>query len=234
MATPPEKAEHSNRKAEVAIAVFARTPLPGQAKTRLIPSLGAEGAADLQRAFILRTVRTAAAAGLGPVSLWCAPDCAHEVFSQCRRDFGVSLYPQCGADLGERMFNALARLCEQGPALLIGTDCPALTPAHLTLAAQALREGDDAVLLPAEDGGYVLVGLRRAETFLFKGVSWGCADVMTETRERLRRGAWSWQEPVQLWDVDEPADLERLEDSRLMVSWFAGRERPGPTGRARP
>ena len=206
----------------IAIAVFARAPVPGHAKTRLIPCLGPQGAAALQRAFILRTLRTARAAALGPVSLWCAPNCSHPVFAASRKDFGVTLHPQCDGDLGERMFDALAQLCRHGPALLIGTDCPALTPTHLITAARALREGKDAVLLPAEDGGYVLVGLRRAETFLFEGLPWGNSEVMAETRERLRRATWCWEEPALLWDVDDPADLERLRASGLMAGWFAG------------
>jgi rSAM/selenodomain-associated transferase 1 len=230
MDIPPDSAEFgpagggTDFDSQIAVAVFARAPVPGQAKTRLIPRLGAEGAADLQRAFILRTVRTAQAAGLGPVSLWCAPDCTHGVFSRCQRDFGITLRPQFGADLGERMFNALAQLCAQGPALLVGTDCPALTPTHLTTAARALHDGNDAVLLPAEDGGYVLLGLRRANFFLFQKMPWGGADVMAKTRERLRRAAWRWQEPARLWDVDEPDDLERLRVSGLMARWFAGKE----------
>lgn len=209
----------------VAIAVFARAPLPGLAKTRLIPKLGANGAADLQRAFILRAVQTAVEAGLGPVSLWCAPDCAHPLFTRCRARFGVALHAQCAGDLGLRMFAAFAALCPQGPALLIGTDCPALTPAHLRKAAAVLREGDDAVFLPAEDGGYVLVGLRQAEPLLFADIPWGGAQVMAATRQRLRQTARRWREPARLWDVDHPCDLERLSASGLMADWFDRIER---------
>ncbi|BBL70024.1 TIGR04282 family arsenosugar biosynthesis glycosyltransferase [Methylogaea oryzae] len=201
----------------VAIAVFAKAPLPGHAKTRLIPVLGSQGAADLQRAFVLRTLETAVAAAVGPVSLWCAPDCSHELFGHCRERFGAALRPQTSGDLGQRMRAALAELCRQGPALLIGTDCPAMAPAHLRAAAAALRQGSDAVFLPAEDGGYVLVGVRRAEPWLFGDMPWGGSAVMAETRRRMRQAGWRWAEPALLWDVDRPEDWRRLERAGLMA-----------------
>lgn len=201
----------------VAVAVFARAPVPGCAKTRLIPRLGAAGAAALQRAFILRTLHTAKAADIGPVCLCCAPDCADPLFQRCQQDYDVALWPQGGGDLGARMFAAFAELCAAGPALLVGTDCPALTPAHLRDAARALREGSDAVFLPAEDGGYVLIGLRRAEAFLFADMPWGGSGVMAETRRRLRQNGWHWREPALLWDVDLPEDIDRLHVSGLMA-----------------
>ena len=208
----------------IAIAVFSRAPVPGQAKTRLIPSLGAEAAARLQRAFLRRTLQTAVSAQLGPVSLWCAPGCAHPAFQQCRVDFDLSLHQQCEGDLGKRMVAAFERLCAQYPVLLIGTDCPALMPAHLHSAASALREGDDAVFLPAEDGGYVLAGLRRVESRLFTDMPWGSAEVMAATRRRLLQSALRWREPVLLWDVDDAEDLARLRSSGLMNAWFEENE----------
>lgn len=200
----------------VAIAVFAKAPIAGQAKTRLIPALGAEKAAALQRAFLRRTLHTARAAGSGPVSLWCAPDCRHPVFIEYGEEFDLSLHPQVEGDLGERMLAVFQSLCRSGPVLLIGTDCPALSPMHLRASAQALRSGRDAVLLPAEDGGYVLIGLRRPERLLFEGLAWGGSGVMAETRLRLRRAGLRWEEPALLWDVDDPDDLARLGDSGLM------------------
>lgn len=206
----------------VGIAVFAKAPIPGQAKTRLIPALGPENAAALQRAFLRRTLLTAQAATLGPVSLWCAPDCGHPVFAECREEFGASLHPQPEGDLGERMLAAFRRLCGAGPVLLIGTDCPALSPAHLRASAQALSTGNDAVLLPAADGGYVLIGLRRPEKSLFENMPWGSSGVMAETRLRLCRAGLRWAEPALLWDVDDPGDLVRLGSSGLMDDWLKG------------
>jgi rSAM/selenodomain-associated transferase 1 len=202
---------------QVEIAIFARAPVAGQAKTRLIPRLGAEGAAGLQHALIRRALRTALAANLGAVSLWCAPDCDHPAFVGCSEQFSVPLYSQHGADLGARMFHAFTRLCRQGEALVMGTDCPALTVGELRAAAGALREGNDAVFVPAKDGGYVLVGLRHAVASLFHGIPWGGDRVMDHTRERLRSAGLRWQELAPSWDVDRPEDLDRLRASGLMV-----------------
>ena len=201
----------------VDIAIFARAPVAGEAKTRLIPRLGVEGAAALQHALIHRAVQTAVAAKLGAVSLWCAPDCEHPVLVGCSERFGISLYPQRGTDLGARMFHALVRLCRRGDALLIGSDCPALTVAELRAAAEALQEGNDAVFVPAEDGGYVLVGLRHPVASLFDGIPWGSDGVMEHTRQRLCSAGFRWQELEPLWDVDRPEDIDRLRASGLMA-----------------
>jgi len=169
------------------VAVFARAPVAGHAKTRLIPRLGADGAARLHGFLVRRAVRTALAAELGPVSLWCTPDCSHRAFVAIRRESNVELCVQRGPNLGARMRNAFEGLCCAGYALLIGTDCPALTDAVLRDAAQALHDGDDAVLVPAEDGGYALVGLRRSIRSVFDAMPWGTDRVMAETRERSHR-----------------------------------------------
>jgi len=191
------------------IAIFAKAPLPGYAKTRLAPLLGAEGAAALQAELIERAAATALAARLGPVSLWCAPDRSHPHVARLAAASGLCLFDQQGADLGVRMAAAFAALTPEGPLLLIGTDCPALTPDHLRDCAAALARGDDAVFLAAEDGGYVLVGLKEPRPALFAGIAWGTATVMEETRARLRAAGLAWSEPAVLWDLDEPADYKR-------------------------
>src|SRR5262249_8708587 len=88
-------------------------------------------------------------------------------------------------------------------------DCPALTAAHLQQAADVLRNGSDAVVLPADDGGYVLLGMSEPQPALFSDMRWSTPAVMDETRRRLRERGLTWQEPVPLWDVDVPADLAR-------------------------
>lgn len=218
-------ADISRSPGSVALAVFAKAPIPGEAKTRLIPALGAARAAALQQAFLQRTLRAALAAGVGPVSLWCAPDCQHPAFVACREVFGVSLHPQPRGDLGARMLAAFRVLCRSGPALLIGTDCPALAPAHLRDAARILRADRDAVLVPAEDGGYVLIGLREPEDSLFADLAWGESGVMAETRLRLVRAGLRWDELSRTWDVDDPGDLARLRSSGLMDDWFLENDR---------
>lgn len=102
-------------------------------------------------------------------------------------------------------------------AVLIGSDCPALTEDHLRRAVAALENGHDAVFAPAEDGGYVLVGLARPEARLFQDIEWGSSRVMEQTRERLRELKWSWIEIETLWDVDRAADYERVIASGLLT-----------------
>lgn len=208
MATGRESVEPDLR--QVAVAVLAKAPMAGFAKTRLIPVLGRRGAARLQRAFILRTLRTATAAHLGAVTLWCAPDANHRFFRALRRAKAVPCLSQHGDDVGERMHAASVVHCASGPVLIVGTDCPALTPTYLRRAARALLDGNDAVFGPAEDGGYVLVGLRRPQSRLFSAISWSTSSVMSETRSRAAAQGLTVVELETLWDVDEPADLARL------------------------
>jgi len=208
----------------VNIAIFAKAPEAGVAKTRLIPALGAQGAARLQRQLTQRAVETARQAGLGAVMLWCAPHPLHRSFRALRKRTGVDCHTQTAGDLGQRMLHAFISQCEHGPLLVIGTDCPALKPDDLRLAAQVLRDGDDTVVFPAEDGGYVLIGLRQPQPALFERIAWGTGSVMDETRARLRASGVTWREPRTLWDVDRPADLFRLarlwqdEEQRVALS----------------
>jgi uncharacterized protein len=199
----------------VAIAILAKAPLPGLAKTRLAPVLGADGAANLQARFIAHTVTTAQSAALGPVTLWVAPDPHHPAFQAIAAPPGVALAAQPEGDLGARMMAAVE--AARGPAIVVGTDCPALTPEHLRAAAQALVDGIDVVVIPVDDGGYGLIGMRRGEPVLFEDMAWSTSSVMAETRRRLSRLGLSWREPARLWDVDVPADLGRLESAGLAI-----------------
>jgi rSAM/selenodomain-associated transferase 1 len=195
---------------EITVVVFARAPEPGRAKTRLIPALGEAGAAELQARLVRRALETAVAAAVGPVELWCAPHAAFPFFQECARSFPVRLRGQGPGDLGEKMLRACREvLTRAGGVILMGTDCPALSSGDLAAAAGALP-ARDAVITPAEDGGYVLIGLRRAAPALFEKVSWGSSEVLEQTRGHLRRLGWSWAEMPALWDLDRPRDLQRL------------------------
>lgn len=193
----------------VGVAILARAPIPGEAKTRLIPALGAEGAANLQRWLLQRTVAMALIADVGPVSLWYAGDPGHEDFALCRAFGAVTLHRQPEGSLGERMLAAVAESSASEGTLVIGTDSPALGSTHLRNAANALKKVD-AIVIPAEDGGYVLIGMKRPAKEIFEGVDWGTDRVMAQTRQRLSAKGWQWSEPDSLWDVDLPRDLERL------------------------
>ena len=238
-----------------AVAILAKAPVAGLAKTRLIPVLGAAGAARVQRRFTLNTLQVASAAiasvftsasafsaatigagaGAGaatpatqpvsgsltplsppphlPLTLWCAPDATHRFFRALRRVAGTVCINQPQGDIGARMLHACVHHFAHHsdlPLLLVGTDCPMLTPGHLQQAAQALIQ-HDVVLIPAEDGGYVLIGMRALVPQVFEGIAWSTPQVMAQTREQLRRAGVSWFELPILWDVDEAADWQRLQ-----------------------
>jgi uncharacterized protein len=195
----------------VAVAILAKAPIPGLAKTRLIPALGAERAASLQARLIDRAVNTARAAALGPVTLWITPHIDDDAISELTASIEVIQQPP--GDLGARM--CAAAVAAAGCVLLIGTDCPALQASHLRSAATILRAGTDVVLFPAEDGGYVLIGMRDAQPALFSGMAWSTPGVLAETRRRLKDLGLSWEEPLVLWDLDTSADLARLSEADL-------------------
>jgi rSAM/selenodomain-associated transferase 1 len=193
----------------VSIAILAQAPIPGFAKARLIPAIGAHAAAVLQERLTGRTVATALAAGIGPVTLCCEPDATHDTFLKMVARMKITLRPQPQGDLGARMLAAVAG--SAGPVLVIGTDCPALTEAHLRSAASALREGNDVVLIPAENGGYVLVGLRKVQPTLFSNIAWVKSTVLADMRARIVEQRLMLVERPPLWDVDTEIDLARLE-----------------------
>ena len=193
------------------VMVFARAPTPGEAKTRLIPALGAAGAAALHRRLVTHCLRAARDSRLGPVELWCAPGTGDPFFLECERRLGASLHPQGEGDLGARMQRAFESALALSPrAILVGSDIPALSAQYLRDADRALRRGDDAVIGPAEDGGYVLIGLSRCDAAPFREIPWGGSEVLAETRRRIAALGWRVTELPALWDVDRPEDLERL------------------------
>ncbi len=195
-----------------ALLVFAKPPLPGVAKTRLIPALGAAGAARLAAALLENTLNAAARARLGPLFLHTTA--RHPMLADMARRCGARRRLQRGIDLGERMAQALQRACQDGsPALLLGADCPALDAPRLLLAAHALHDVD-VVFVPALDGGFVLVGCRAQAaptmTRLFADQTWSVADVMQRMRLGMHGLGLRWAELPALPDIDTPDDLASL------------------------
>ena len=192
------------------VIVMAKAPVPGFAKTRLIPALGAEGAAAIAHRLLDRAVEQALAADLGGVDLCCTPDSRHAAFARLAESPGVELSPQGEGDLGARMARAFERwLAHVSRVLLIGTDAPALDAALLRQAARALDD-NDAVFVPAHDGGYALVGLRRPAPSLFDAMLWSTSTVMARTRERLAAAGLRHTELPAVADIDNAADLIHL------------------------
>jgi len=196
------------------IALMAKAPVAGAAKTRLAPALGAAGAAALAEAMLDHAVAQAAAAVRaegGQVTLWTAPDASHPAFERARQRHGVTLALQCAGDLGTRMAQVFAAAA--APLLLIGSDVPALTASMLQRAGAALQSSA-AVFVPTLDGGYALVGLRSATAellqTLFADMRWSHAQVMATTRARLAAAGVAHTELASVADIDEPADLLHL------------------------
>ena len=208
-------------RSDLVVIVFARAPTPGRVKTRLAPRLGDWGAARLQARLTRLAVRTALASRCGRVELHGTPRWRHGFFLDLANTYRIPVMDQKGADLGERMRRALqAALRRHRGAILIGSDCPALDARDLRRAARLLCGGCDAVLGPAEDGGYVLIALKRMPPGLFDGVAWGDPRVYADTVKKL--SGRRWRALRMLWDVDRPADLERLKGLR-----YPSARRPG-------
>ena len=201
------------------IVVFAKAPQPGRVKTRLIPALGAEGAAALAARMLARTLAEAAEASAPPgavasmergeatgasaarpcgVELCASPAPGDPAWRGLTVPAGLRWAAQGEGDLGARMAGAARRVLAGGErVLLIGTDCPALDEV-------------EAVIVPSFDGGYVLLGLRRFDPSLFEGIAWSTSTVAAATRARLAALAWPYRELPALHDIDVPADLVHL------------------------
>jgi rSAM/selenodomain-associated transferase 1 len=200
----------------IALIIFAKAPVAGQAKTRMIPALGAQGAARLAQQLLLHAVQQAVKVPWAALELCVSPDTAHPAFAQAQdmaQDMGqcpLSWNVQGDGDLGQRMHRALVRgLSRHSAVLLMGTDAPGLTAQVLQQAAQSLQT-HDAVFVPAWDGGYALVGLRQPVLGLFEGMVWSTASVMAETRIRAHQAGLHWCELAPVHDMDEPTDLHHL------------------------
>jgi hypothetical protein len=188
------------------IVIFAKAPVPGRVKTRLIPALGAEGAAALAAEMLDRTVEEALASGL-PVELCGEPDA--KAWHEARA--GLALTAQGDGGLGERLARTAERVLAEEKILLIGADCPELDRIRLQAAAEALDD-HDVVIHPAQDGGYALLGLRRIARSIFEGIDWSTSVVAAQTVARIEALGWSLRVAETLRDVDEPSDLLVIPD----------------------
>jgi rSAM/selenodomain-associated transferase 1 len=192
------------------IIIFAKAPEAFRAKTRLIPALGAEGAAQLARHMLQHTLHEALASGADKVELCMAPDPTDPAWKNIGLPSSIICTLQGEGTLGERLARASARALEGGEEIfLIGTDCPALDASMLRQAIKALDD-KDAVVIPAMDGGYVLLGLKRFAASIFEGIAWSTSAVLAETMDRIAGLSWSLAVLPALPDIDEPADLQHL------------------------
>jgi len=190
------------------LQVFAKAPIRGFVKTRLITELGEKTATDVYVELLEHTLQLALSSHF-KAQIWCAPSQQHDFFQRYAQEEGFLLKDLSGCCLGKRMELALKQgLEEHDEVVLIGADCPVMTVEYLIKAFEALGSSD-VVLGPAEDGGFVLIACRKMDEKMFDGVRWGSSAVLKQTLDALTRVKLSSQLLPTLWDVDTPADVRR-------------------------
>ena len=192
------------------IIVFCKAPIVHHVKTRLMPYLTAQQAVDAHVELTERTLDLVTSSQLAPIQLWCSPDTQHTYFEQCAKKHKLDLYQQCEGDLGTKMHDAICSgLKHAQQVILVGTDCPSFVYSDLEQAIQALVEGDDVALGPAEDGGYVLIGMSKPYQQLFQDIAWGSDLVLSQTKCKIKELKLSHFETRSQWDVDNFKDWRR-------------------------
>lgn len=199
-----------------ALLVFAKEPVPGQVKTRLAATVGAERAAAVYRELTAVTLAHAAQACregiVGRLELWCAPDARSPYFATLAAAHGATLHSQGDGDLGARMAAAITdALARASAVLLVGTDCPTIDGEYLRCARAALAD-HDAVIGPAADGGYVLIGATCP--LPFSAVRWSTAHARDDTIAGFARASRRFASLPERWDVDDAAGLARWDAQR--------------------
>lgn len=198
---------------KIRLIIFAKAPLPGFAKTRLIPALGEAGAARLAQHLMLTTIENGLKANVGLTELCVTPEPSNAVWSTFPIPTEVKWSAQSGGDLGERLAKASKCAIENGESpLLIGTDCPQLSPDILRNAAKSLQDFD-AVIIPATDGGYTLLGFNKFDSSIFENISWSTDSVFVKTVCHMTALNWRIAKLDSLHDIDEPSDLRWLPDN---------------------
>ncbi len=196
-------------KKQTCIIIFAKFPAQGMAKTRLQPALGIDGAAKMARQLLLHSIEQALASGFN-VEMCVSPAPTDPCWQTLDLPNSLHWSAQAEGDLGLRMLtasqNALKRF---GKVLLTGSDCPDLTAQKMQSAAQQLKQYDIS-MVPAVDGGYVLLGLKQANARLFSDMTWSVSDVAAVTQQRIKDLGWSLVLSEPLVDIDEPDDLQYL------------------------
>lgn len=191
-----------------ALIIFAKAPVPGKVKSRLIPAIGKQKAASLYKALLSRTIETARQSGFSTIQLWIDGNLNHPYIAELRHRHGLKLYRQHGPDLGARMSNAFDIVLRNYPyAVLMGSDCPYLAVSDIQQAAGYLENSMDVVLGPAEDGGYYLIGLKKNNYRLFNNIKWGTDSVAKETCARINALNWNPGFLTKRRDLDRTADL---------------------------
>ena len=198
-----------------ALIIFTRCPIPGQTKTRLIPLLGAQGAVEFHKNTLKKILINATASNYKNIEIWYEGTPNHPFLQKCSVDFNTSLHIQHGANLGEKMHNAIQTALKKNTFVsLIGSDCPTistdiLNQAHTYLSHSHLCDSNSITLGPTQDGGYYLIGMQQANATIFQDIDWGENTVIDQTRAKLNKAGIEHIELAMLTDIDTPEDYQQ-------------------------
>ncbi len=194
----------------VALIQFAKRPIPGLVKTRLIPELGEKEATWVHETLLKKTLNTLIDSHLGEVQLWWDKAWDDQAYLNNLGANGTfKVFSQEGEDLGQRMYNALSsQLKVFKKVILVGSDCPVLSASYLEQAIRTL-DSADLVLGPSDDGGYVLIGATRMSSTILGNTQWGTPSVLATTTRQAENGGLALRLLPELWDVDLPEDYRR-------------------------
>ena len=198
------------------VLLFAKAPVEGKVNTRLIPDIGVQAATELQHDLIHDRLSMLSGTSLCDVRLMCSPDHESEYFVSCGKRYPITLFSQKGENLGERMYCGISdALQKYDYCIVIGTDAPTLGIDLIGLVMQKLHAGKEVVIVPAEDGGYVLIAMRQAYDFLFDDIHWGSEVVMKQTRDKLNEKGVLFEELASCWDIDRLEDYQRYLELKI-------------------
>lgn len=194
------------QKSKQRLIIFAKAPIPGECKTRLIPLLGETASAELYKQLSIHCLSQFNETCEADILLQVYPDTSHAFIKQLKQQFNTSLSAQIGNNLGDRMFHAICESLESyNQCVLIGTDCPEIDSAYVNQAFTALQSSD-IVLGPADDGGYVLIGANKIRPELFQDIEWSTENVLQQQVSNCIKHNYSYQLLATLWDLDQPQD----------------------------
>ncbi len=193
------------------ILVFTKPPIAGKCKSRLVPVLGEEGAAQLQAWLIKKIIADLAEFNLCPFEIWQSEptSCFSDLFVE--KDVSVAVHTQQGNTLGERMSNAMQQTLEDvSSVIIIGSDCILYSETYIKIAIICLNT-ESLVIGPAADGGYVLIGANQHYPAIFENISWGSSRVFQQTLLKVQHKGIAYNVLEELWDIDTPSDLDKLQ-----------------------
>jgi len=216
--------KHLHSYPHLSILLFGRSPELGKVKKRLHSSIGVEKALSLHKAMCERMLRLLKNTALAETQFWLTSDSNSNQVFLSSLSAGDSLIKQSEGDLGEKMLFAISQALgvpTKTGVLLLGCDCPAITENYLKKAASHLNQGVKLVLGPAEDGGYVLIGVNGIYPELFRDIEWGSEQVFSQTIQNAKTLGIDYVTMEILWDVDRPEDLLRLQELSPPLEWEA-------------